>query len=127
MSDPLDTGWLNSQFQIFQFPLLGEERGLGEGSKVFGVRFPVLSVFDFKSVNIFERLNEYLERIPNSLEVKKGPIGSLNFVAWIRGSQESSKRREFPELKSQQLASLLIGPLSYIFSSGSYSKNCLNH
>lgn len=100
---------------------------MGEGSKVFGVRFPVLSVFDFKSVNIFERLNEYLERIPNSLEVKKGPIGSLNFVAWIRGSQESSKRREFPELKSQQLASLLIGPLSYIFSSGSYSKNCLNH
>lgn len=31
----------------------------------------MLFVFDFESVNIFERLNEYLERIPSSLEAKK--------------------------------------------------------
>lgn len=43
---------------------------MGEGSKVFGVRFPVLFVFDFKSVNIFEHLNEYLERITSLLEAK---------------------------------------------------------
>lgn len=105
----------------------GGKKGVGRGCEAFGARFPVLFVFDFNSVNIFERLNEYLERIPSALEAKKGSLGSLNFVTCIRDSQEWAKGREFPELSSQQLGSLSIGALSYIFSSGSYSKNCLNH